>query len=329
MRLDDLGFRPRSGNRPEPDTKQARLPKRARINACQFFTDFIRETHRELLCSQQNKHPWLSHQTKTDGFVESLIFDAIWISRSIDRHQLFTIPLINKSSNLFARIDPKKLINFISDVQRTDEWPAHPGATPSIATWLFLEADPVYAALVCGMTQTKFNEISDFIRRNCHRIPFFNAALPISDIQFSSDFNDQLQFEKNDMELRFARASYFCTHGLNTVDAVRWMELPQHARSFLKSPSSVGRPSSKLRPTTELMKNIIEGIEYSIEQGVREHSEFVFNILRYLELYTSATDDQVRVRIIENALRDGLINHTNNEKVIRAISQIAKLITPD
>ena len=77
------------------------------------------------------------------------------------------------------------------------------------------------------------------------------------------------------------------------------------------------------------MKNIIEGIEYSIEQGVREHSEFVFNILRYLELHTSATDDQVRVRIIENALRDGLINHTNNEKVIRAISQIAKLITPD
>jgi hypothetical protein len=328
MKLEDIGFHPRRKRRPEPDALPTRLPKRARINACQFFTDFIRETHRELLRSQHNNHPWLSHQTKTEGFVESLIFDALWITRAIDRHQLFTIPLINRSQNLFAKVDLTRLIDFIADVQKSDTWPLYPGSTPSISTWLFLDADPVYAALVCGITPAEFGEISDFIRRNCHRIPHFDAAFPITDISFSDDFNEQLQYEKNDMELRFSRASFFCTHGLNTVEAVRWMDLPQQARAFLRSPSSVGRPSSKLRPTSEIMGHIIKGIEYSFEQDVRERTELVFNILRYLELYSSATDDQVRVRIIENAIRDGLINHTNDENVVRAISQIAKLFTP-
>jgi hypothetical protein len=298
---------------------------RTRTLARTFFTDCIAQIHRESMRAHSNPHPWMQRQSISDGYAEMVMLDPSWLEKNIDQFHMFTFPLMNRSGNAFARIDIKPVIALMESVNKTGLWPQLPAPTPSIASWLFFKAESVYACQLCEISESAFIKIANFVRMNCFCIALIESLLPVEGIQFHEDFTDQISEQKINSESNFAMAAYLCDKGAQAKDLIQWFGLSPLARDHL-SASSPGRPSTKINIPSELIRDMLAGIEYSLDNDITNPAVVLFQMFRYLEMHSACPQELIRIRPLELAVTHTMIDAARSTRVRSMVRQIASLI---
>lgn len=280
--------------------KSARRNRKAK----NFLSEFIRQIYIENHRSHNAPHLALTRGDASINaqFSKFLLLDSNWVDEYIDEDGIFSSSLVGNSRHMFASINLSPIKKFLKTNQ---DWQTKSFlesnlslGSPSIATWLFLEADLQFASQLCKMPHKEFEKIAVLVRINQHLLPLISSLLPLSTIRLSSDLIEQIEAARQAFEARFSRAQFLALHGASVADAIKWMGLSPMASMFFTVKSQTGKPKQKGLLTKELIRHVADAIRISVREGLTEPCEVIIQIINYLQLHTPTTEEQQNVKLI-------------------------------
>lgn len=308
--------------------------KAARRNrkAKNFLSEFIRRVYMENVRTHNAPHLSLTRGDASihEQFSKILLLDSNWVDTHIDEDGMFSSSLLSHSSYKFARIDLSPIKKFMKS---TPDWQCKnyldsnlAFGTPSIASWLFLEADMQFASQLCRIPQKEFEQLAILIRVNQHMLPLFSSLLPLSTITLSNDLIEQIEEARLIFEARFSRAQFLALHGASVADAIKWMGLSQSAAMFFTVKSQTGKPKKKGLLTKDLTRHVSAAIDISIKNGVSDPCEVIIQIINYLQLHTPTSNEQQNVKLIGQICRLEIHSLTMDNAILSMADRISILV---
>lgn len=308
--------------------KSARRNRKAK----NFLSEFIRQIYIENHRSHNAPHLALTRGDASINaqFSKFLLLDSNWVDEHIDEDGIFSSSLVSNSSYMFASINLSPLKKFLKanhDWQTKNFLESNLSlGSPSIASWLFLEADIQFASQICKMPYKDFEKLAVLVRVNQHMLPLVSSLLPLSTVRLSNDLIEQIEESRQAFEARFTRAQFLALHGASVADAIKWMGLSPMASMFFSVKSQTGKPKQKGLLTKELTRHVADAIRISVREGMTDPCEVIIQIINYLQLHTPTSEEQQNIKLIGRICFNEIHALTLDSAVLSMAESIAILV---